>query len=148
MRKNVFGRRFKRDKNERKALFKSLITALVLSDKIETTEEKAKSIKGTIDKLINKVKKNHVQVNKVTARYLAPIAVDAFVNQVVPSFTTRTSGYTRIIKKGRRLTDKAKMVVMEWVEREEPVKVEKEKKEKQPEKKEEPAKKVAKKAKK
>jgi hypothetical protein len=37
---------------------------------------------------------------------------------VVPSFKNRQSGYTRLIKKGKRLSDNAKMVVMEWVERE------------------------------
>ena len=57
MRKNVFGRQFKRDKNERAALFKGLISSLVLHERIKTTEEKAKAIKGEVDKIITKAKK-------------------------------------------------------------------------------------------
>ena len=58
MRKNVFGRHLKRDTNERKALFKSLISSLVLYGRIKTTEEKAKAVKGQIDKIITRAKKD------------------------------------------------------------------------------------------
>ena len=60
MRKNVFGRQLKRDTNERKALFKSLISSLVLTGGIKTTEEKAKAIRGDVDKIITKAKKGEV----------------------------------------------------------------------------------------
>ena len=52
MRKRIFGRRLKRDTNERKALFRSLIHGLILHGKISTTEAKAKAIRGDVDKLI------------------------------------------------------------------------------------------------
>jgi large subunit ribosomal protein L17 len=56
MRKKVFGRQFKRTTNQRKALFKSLTQALVLHGRIKTTEAKAKSIKGEVEKLITYAK--------------------------------------------------------------------------------------------
>ena len=56
MKKNVFGRHFKRDVNERKALFKNLLNALVQHERIQTTEEKAKAIRSQADKLITKAK--------------------------------------------------------------------------------------------
>jgi len=37
--------------------FKSLISALILKESIKTTSEKAKAIKGEVDKLINKAKR-------------------------------------------------------------------------------------------
>ena len=57
MRKQVFGRKFKRDANERKALLKGLMTDLVMKESIQTTEEKAKAIKGQVEKLVTKAKR-------------------------------------------------------------------------------------------
>ena len=65
MKKNVFGRKFKRDRNERKALFKSLMSSLILNERIETTEAKAKAIKGDVDKLITRAKKNSLNQAKI-----------------------------------------------------------------------------------
>ena len=62
MKKNVFGRQFKRDKNERTALFKGLMSSLVLNDRIQTTEEKAKAIKGKIERLVTKARTYGVHV--------------------------------------------------------------------------------------
>ena len=121
MRKNYFGRQFKRDANERKALFKNLLTSLVLEERITTTPAKAKSIKAAADKLVTKAKIG----GPVAFAKLAPdvryVAVEKLVNQIAPLFATRQGGYTRIIKVGRRVADNAPQVIMEWVER--PVKV-------------------------
>lgn len=117
MKKNVFGRRLKRDKNQRQALFKSLVSSLVLKGRIETTEQKAKAIKADVDKLITRVKKGGNN-SQFLGSYLFPNAFDKLVLEVVPSFKNRQSGYTRLIRKGRRLSDNATIVVMEWVERE------------------------------
>lgn len=116
MKKNVFGRRFKRDSNERKALFKSLMSALIIKERIQTTEEKAKAIKGQIEKLITKAKKGE------SSRYfLAPFfqshILDKIVKELGPRFADRPGGYTRIIKLGRRFNDNAAMAVMEFVDR-------------------------------
>ena len=54
MKKSVFGRKLSRDKNERKALFTSLMSALVMEERIVTTEAKAKAIKADVEKLITK----------------------------------------------------------------------------------------------
>lgn len=111
MKKKVFGRRFKRDRNERKALFRSLITSLVIKGKIETTEEKAKAVKGDVDKMITLAKKGQRGLSK----YIFPNAMDK-LTEVLPAFASRNSGYTRLIRKGKRLSDNATMVVMEWVD--------------------------------
>lgn len=57
MKKNVFGRQLKRDINERKALFKNLLTSLVLEEQIKTTHAKAQAIRSAADKLVTKAKK-------------------------------------------------------------------------------------------
>jgi len=116
MRKNVFGRQLKRDKNERKALFKALLSSLVIYEKIETTEAKAKAIKGHADKMITKVKKHKENAKEALQEYLAANAIQKFITDVAPRFEGRSGGYTRIIRAGRRRRDSAQMVIMEWVE--------------------------------
>lgn len=116
MKKNVFGRKFKRDINERKALFKGLMSALVLEERIKTTEEKAKAIRGQIEKLVTKVKKNNSGVTGFLGQYLTPIAMQKMVVDIAPRFTSRNGGYTRILHVGNRFYDNASMVIMEWVE--------------------------------
>lgn len=117
MKKSIFGKKLKRDKNERTALFKSLISALVLEESIKTTEAKAKAIKPEIDKLVTHAKKGtNASMRKIHGS-LSHIALDRFVSHVAPRFKDRNGGYTRIIKLGGRVGDEAKMVILEWVEK-------------------------------
>jgi large subunit ribosomal protein L17 len=117
MKKNVFGRQFKRDHNERKALFKGLMTSLVLHERIETTEEKAKAIKGSVEKLVTKAVKQGAASERLLLPYLHEDAVKKMITDIAPRFMTRPGGYTRIIRIGRRFNDDASMVVIEWVEK-------------------------------
>ena len=118
MRKNVFGRQFSRDTNQRKALFKSLISSLILDESIKTTLEKAKAIKGDVDKIVNKAKKgdNRLKV-QLLQKHLGTPAMNKLIKDIAPRLKDRSSGYTRLIKLGRRFSDNAAMVLMEWVEK-------------------------------
>lgn len=117
MKKNVFGRKFKRDKNERQALFKSLISSLILKERIQTTEAKAKAIKGDVDKIVTKVKKNKEEAKRLLGDLVVPHALEKLIKDIAPRFNTRTGGYTRIIRMGKRFGDDAMMVLMEWTEK-------------------------------
>lgn len=121
MKKQVFGRHLKRDTNERKALFKNLLTSLVIEERITTTEAKAKAIKAAADKLVTKAKKGGPDALRSLAPDVRYDAVTKLVNTIAPRFTDRQGGYTRIIKVGRRVADNAPQVVMEWVVQAEPV---------------------------
>jgi|ERR1700722_11578617 len=121
MKKQVFGRHLKRDANERKALFKNLLTSLVIEERITTTEAKAKAIKGAADKLVTKAKKGGTEAIRSLAPDIRYDAVTKLINTIAPRFINRQGGYTRIIKVGRRVADNAPQVVMEWVDRPEVV---------------------------
>jgi large subunit ribosomal protein L17 len=56
MRKLIFGKKLSRNRKSRKALFRSLIRALVISGKIKTTSTKAKAIEKDLYKLIRLAK--------------------------------------------------------------------------------------------
>ena len=116
MRKNVFGRKLKRDKNERKALFKSLMSSLVLHERLQITESKAKAIKPEIEKLVTKAKKNETGARLVLEKSLSKPAFDKMIKEIAPRFSKRQGGYTRLIKLGNRFGDDAKVVIMEWTE--------------------------------
>lgn len=117
MRKKIYGRQFKRDFNERKALFKGLMTSLVMHERIETTEEKAKAIQGSVEKLVTKSKKKGTAAKSLLLPYLSEDAVEKMFNEIAPRYTNRNGGYTRIIKLGRRFGDNAKVAIIEWVEK-------------------------------
>lgn len=115
MRKNVFGRQFKRDTNERKSLFKSLVTALVFQERIKTTEAKAKAVKRLADRVITHAKKGET-AGQLLKSYLPDLAIQKVISQIAPRFLKRQGGYTRIIRLGRRFSDKASMVFLEWAD--------------------------------
>src|SRR3989344_8126074 len=124
MKKNIFGRKFKRDIKKRKALFKSLLSALVLNERIKTTEAKAKAIKAEADKLISKARKEEKLARKLLSVHLCPEAIEKLISEIALRFKDRNGGYVRIIKMGERLSDNARMAVMEWVEKKEIVRPE------------------------
>jgi len=115
MRKQVFGRRLKRDANERKALFSGLISAMILKGKITTTEQKAKSIKGDLEKLVTKAKRGESS-RLILKKSLKPFEIDRMINDIAPVFKDRNGGYTRLIKTGRRFGDNASTAILEWVD--------------------------------
>lgn len=117
MKKNVFGRKFKRDHNERKALFKSLASELTLHDSIKTTEAKAKAVKPLVEKLVTKARVGGLSAERALRAHLVESAVRRLIDDVAPRFATRNGGYTRIIKMPNRLNDNARVVILEWVEK-------------------------------
>jgi large subunit ribosomal protein L17 len=119
MQKHIFGRKFKRDVNERRALFKGLASSLVLQERIKTTEEKAKAIRPEVEKLITKAKRttDTRHAYAVLQPHLNALAVKKVILDVAPRFQSRNGGYTRIIKIGNRFSDNASMVVIELVEK-------------------------------
>ena len=127
MRHRVAGRKLNRTSNQRKSLFKNLVLNLFQHGRIVTTEAKAKSIRALVDQLITKAKPGTVASRRLLARFFGTRqAVNTLVDQVAPAFENRTSGFTRIVKIGRRRGDNAEVVRLELVEKplEKPVDVE------------------------
>ncbi len=113
MRKQVYGRKFKRDKNQRKALFSGLISSMIIKGRLETTEERAKAIKGDLEKLVTKAKKGN---KAILRKSLKPFEAEKLLNNIAPVFKDRNGGYTRLIKTGKRLSDNAQMAILEWTQ--------------------------------
>src|SRR3989344_2108962 len=117
MRKRIFGRRLKRDTNERKALFRSLMHGLVLHGKITTSKAKAASIRGEIEKLVTMAKNKGEEARHILIERLANEKVaDKIIGEIAPLFASRPGGYTRTLRMGERVKDSARMVLMAWLE--------------------------------
>lgn len=121
MQKRIAGRKFGRERNQRRALLRGLAANLVEREKITTTLAKAKELKKTIDPIVNLGKKLHVSDSKVTSvrrlnTFLPEKTVVKFRDaEFMKRFEGRTSGYTRVVKLDPRKSDGAEMAVIEFV---------------------------------
>lgn len=115
MRKRKRGRKFARKRDQRKALLKGLGRALLLKEKIKTTEAKAKELRGVVERFITRAKKGDLHSRRLLLKFLSPQIVKKLVEDIAPRYKKRRGGYTRIIKLGMRKSDKAKVVIIELV---------------------------------
>jgi len=95
---------------------KGLLESLVLYERIETTEAKAKAVKPAFDKLVTKAKRGSLHdIRTIHAELGSKIAADKLIQELVHGFESRNSGYTRLTKTGWRRGDAAEMVLVELV---------------------------------
>jgi large subunit ribosomal protein L17 len=116
MRHQVSGRKFDRPTHERLAMYRNMVASLLLSEKMVTTEAKAKEIRRVAERMITLGKKGDLAARR---RALAFIydgnAVDKLFGEIGPRYAERHGGYTRITKLGPRLGDSAPMAQIELV---------------------------------
>jgi large subunit ribosomal protein L17 len=123
MRHHVAGKHLGRDSAHRKALFRNLVRALYIHGRIETTEAKARAIRGEAEKLITKAKRgladggNRLHAQRQVVAFLNDKTVAKMVfDEIAPRFAERNGGYTRILKLGKRQGDAADMAIIELVD--------------------------------
>ncbi|QUB37920.1 50S ribosomal protein L17 [TM7 phylum sp. oral taxon 349] len=111
------GRKFGRERDQRRALLKGLATSLVMEERIETTLPKAKELVRYIEKLITKAKKGDLANRRaVIAGLSTQAAAVKLVDQIAPQLTSRTSGHVRVERTRLRVGDGAQMAVIEFVD--------------------------------
>jgi large subunit ribosomal protein L17 len=115
MRKRKKGRKLSRKRDQRRALLKTLARNLILKEKIQTTEAKAKELSRFVEKFITRAKENNLSTKRYLRRYFAPEVVKKLVNEIGQRYKERPGGYTRVIKLGQRKSDGAKMAIIELV---------------------------------
>ena len=108
-------RKFHRETDQRRALLKALITALITNGKIKTTEAKAKEVRPRIEKMVSKAKVKDVNAIRFIRRTRAESVTKKLFDEVAPKYKERPGGYTRIVKLGQRKSDGSKMAQIEFV---------------------------------
>lgn len=114
-------RKLGRTSSQRKALLRDLTTEVIVNERIETTEARAKEVRRTVEKMITLGKKGDVTARTRAHAYVRPVevdgkkALDKLFEDLAPRYAERNGGYTRILKKGPRRGDSAEMVIIELV---------------------------------
>lgn len=112
------GRQLSRKTKHRWALFRNLVTSLLDRERIETTEQKAKEIRGYADRMITLGKQGDLDARRQALGFIRDKAVvSKLFGDVAGRFRDRNGGYTRMIRTRTRVGDAASMVAIELVAR-------------------------------
>lgn len=112
------GRKLGRTSAHRKALFNNLARALVRYELIQTSDAKAKELRGFTDRLITLGKRDTVHARRqafaiLKDRELVTKLFDDLAKR--PALAERQGGYTRVLKLGNRRGDNAPLSRVSWV---------------------------------
>lgn len=111
------GRKFGRERDQRRALLKGLATSLVMHGAIETTLPKAKELLPHVEVLITKAKKGDLHNRRQVIASLSTLeAAYKLVDEIAPQLATRNSGHLRITRTKLRVGDNAQMARISFVD--------------------------------
>ena len=97
-------------------MFRNLVTDLLKHEQIQTTEQKAKEIRGMAERIITLGKDGTLHARRQALRFVTDKdVVDRVFTVYGPRYAARPGGYTRILKLGQRLGDGASIAIIELV---------------------------------
>jgi len=117
-------RKLGRTSAQRKALLRDLTTDLIINERIETTEARAKELRSVVEKMITLGKRGDLHARRQAAAFVrkevansetGQDAIQKLFSEIAPRYQERQGGYTRIMKLGPRRGDGAPMVIIELV---------------------------------
>ena len=105
------------DASHTKAMKKSLIRALFENDRIKTLDQRAKAVRGDVDKVITWAKKGDIASRRLAIARVGDkeLVREVFEKAAQGMWADRNGGYTRIMKLGPRKGDAAEVVILELV---------------------------------
>ena len=112
------GRKLGTDASHTHAMKKNLVVNIFTNDRIKTTLERAKEIRGDIDQVITWAKRGDVHSRRLAIAKLGNKSLVAEIFSKVEQglFKDRPGGYSRILRLGTRRGDSATIVIMELVQ--------------------------------
>ena len=123
-------RKLGRTSSQRKAMLRDLTTDLIIHERLQTTEARAKELRSVVEKIITLGKRGDLHARRQAAAYIrrevvtttneegeesTTFALQKLFDDVAPRYADRQGGYTRIMKVGPRRGDGAPVVVIELV---------------------------------
>ena len=123
-------RKLGRTSSQRKAMLRDLATDLIVNERIQITETRAKELRSVVEKMITLGKRGDLHARRQAAAFIrrelatttdaegneqTVFALQKLFDDVAPRYADRQGGYTRIMKVGPRRGDGAPVVVIELV---------------------------------
>ncbi|MBN2344698.1 MAG: 50S ribosomal protein L17 [Deltaproteobacteria bacterium] len=145
MRHRKTGRKLGRNSSHRRAMFRNMAAALILHEEIDTTQAKAKELRGIVEKLITQASKaqdsigkdqekltqdeklKQFHLKKMVTKFLPQKYDDGLeesgsvdlvaklFDELVPRYKDRPGGYTRVTRIGTRKGDCAPLARIQLV---------------------------------
>ena len=118
MRHHKDGFKLGRLTQHRWAMFRNLLVGLFRHERIETTEAKAKAVRGLADHMVTLAKRESLHARRQALSMMPDTeVVRRLFDQIGARYADRHGGYTRIIHAGVRRGDGASVVYLELVDR-------------------------------
>lgn len=96
-----------------------MVTEFFENERMITTVPKAKALRSVAEKMITLGKKESLHTRRQALAYLRKKGVVfKLFDSLGPRFADREGGYTRIIRLGTRVGDKAELALLEFVDAE------------------------------
>jgi len=112
------GRKLNRSSSHRKAMWRNMVTSLLLHEKVQTTDPKAKELRRWADRMVTLGKRGTLHARRQALAFVrSRNAVKKLFEEIAPRFRDRPGGYTRITKIGPRRGDAAALSMIELTER-------------------------------
>lgn len=115
-------RKLGRTTDHRMAMLRNFTSDLIIHERIETTEAKAKDLKSTAEKMITLGKRGDLHARRQAASFLYDqdanedeSVLQKLFDDIAGRYEDRQGGYTRVLKLGPRKGDGAKMAIIELV---------------------------------
>lgn len=119
MRHNTAGKKIGRTTSHRTAMLRNMVTSFLRSEKIITTDVKAKMLRQVAEKMITLGKRGDLHARRQASAYVRDReVVGKLFTDLSDRFRERSGGYTRIVKMGYRMGDSAPISVIEFVGKE------------------------------
>ncbi len=115
-RHGIRGRKFGRETDERRALTRGLMCALIKEQAITTTLARAKEIRRSTEKLITIAKKGGLANRRLLIARLGDLEAATLLMDEIALRIQRDSGFLRIERMGFRRGDNAEMATISFVD--------------------------------
>ena len=111
-------RKLGRTNKHRRSMLANLTRDVIMHEKIQTTDTRAKETRKFVDKMISYGKDGSLVARRKALAFLENDneAVKKVFDDLAPRYAKRNGGYTRILKLTERRGDDALIVILELVE--------------------------------
>lgn len=110
-------RKLGRTNKHRKSMISNLTKDVIMKERIQTTDTRAKEVRKAVDKMITYGKKGDLVSRRLALAFLHndKECVEKIFNDLAPRYESRNGGYTRILKLDERRGDGALISIIELV---------------------------------